>query len=98
MGSGGRFDEAKELVQTTEFPKETHPDAFVAWLVSLTMYFEDIEKNADAFKCIQHAQTIAPDDPNVKLVWKDWKDYDEEKDTSPYLMLKRLIKANIGSL
>jgi tetratricopeptide (TPR) repeat protein len=98
LGSGGRFDEAKELVQTTEFPKETHPDAFVAWLVSLTMYFEDIEKNADAFKCIQHAQTIAPDDPNVKLVWKDWKDYDEEKDTSPYLMLKRLIKANIGSL
>jgi tetratricopeptide (TPR) repeat protein len=95
LGSTDRLDEAKELVQATELPKETHPDAYVAWLVSLTMYFEAIEENADAFKHIQFAQTIAPDDPNVQELWEDWKDYDEEKDTSPYLMLKRIMCANM---
>ena len=83
-----RLDEAKQLVQSTEFPKETHPDAYVAWLVSMTVYFEAIEKNAEAFRSIKFAQKIAPEDPSVKELWMDLADYDEEKDTSAYLMFK----------
>ena len=90
-----RLDEAKQLVQSTEFPKETHPDAYVAWLVSMTVYFEAIEKNAEAFRSIKFAQKIAPEDPSVKELWMDWEDYDEEEDTSAYLMFKSIINANI---
>jgi tetratricopeptide (TPR) repeat protein len=92
LAADGRLTEAKNLVAATNFPDETHPGAYIAWLVAMTQYHEELGQNAAAFATIKAAHELAPDDPNAKMLWRDWQDYDEEKDTSSYLMLKRAYK------
>ena len=73
-----RLDEAEQLAQRTDFPKETHPDAYVAWLTSLVGYLEAIGKKTEAFRTIQAAHGIAPDNPIVAFLWSRWRNYSEK--------------------
>lgn len=84
-----RLAEAEQIAQRTDFPQETHPDAYVAWLASMTTYHEARGENPEAFRIIKMAHEIAPDNPNVALLWRCWKDYHEEKDSSACLAQKR---------
>jgi len=86
-----RLDDAKQLVSETKIPKETHPDALVAWLVALTMYCEADGMNAAAYRTLKMARKIAPKNSSVVSLWWRWEDYDEKKDTSLYLRLKRRL-------
>jgi len=83
-----RLTEADQVAQRSDFPKETHPDAYAAWLVSMTEYLEASGKNADAYSTIKTAHDFASNNPNVARVWSRWEDYNEEKDTSYWLRLK----------
>lgn len=74
-----RLAEAEKLVKATNFPKETHPDAYVAWLVSMVVYRETIGENSAAFMAIRAAHDIAPGNAHVAMLWSHWKDYDEAK-------------------
>ncbi len=87
-----RLTEADQVAKRSDFPKETHPDAYAAWLVSMTEYLEATGKNAEAYTTIKTAHEFAPDNSNVALLWSRWDDYNEEKDTSFWLRLKRRFK------
>jgi len=84
-----RMDEAKQLLAETGIPGETHPTAYVVWLMAMASYSEAAGQNAEAFKAIQVAHDLDPDNPNVNKLWERWKDYNEKKDTSAYLKKKR---------
>lgn len=87
-----RIDEAKKLVRNYKPPKETHPDAFAAWLVSMTTYCEAIGDNREAFLSAKMAYQINPKDKSVRQMWRLWKGYNEKEDTSLYLKMKRKYK------
>ncbi len=91
-----RLDEAGRLVATTEFPSETHPDAYVAWLANMADYHEAIGENEEVYKTLLTAREINPLNSHVKALWKRWKDYNVEKDTSAYLKLKRMYKKTLS--
>ncbi|NLF94965.1 MAG: tetratricopeptide repeat protein [Oligosphaeraceae bacterium] len=74
-----RLEEAEQLANQTDFPKETHPDAYVAWLTSKMAYCEAIGQDAEAFSIIKTAQEIAPENPHVALLWSKWRNYKEKK-------------------
>ncbi len=87
-----RLAEAEQVAKRSDFPKETHPDAYAAWLVSMTSYLEALGKNAEAYSTIKTAHEFARDNPNVALLWSRWEDYNEEKDTSYWLRLKHRFR------
>ncbi|MDD3695261.1 MAG: tetratricopeptide repeat protein [Lentisphaeria bacterium] len=70
-----RMAEAEKIAQRTDFPKETHPDAYVAWLNAMTQYHEARGENYEAFQSIKLAHEIAPDNPHVALLWLHWRDF-----------------------
>jgi len=62
--------EAGELVKNAPIPEETHPQAWVAWLMAKTVYYDEIEEDDAAADCIKQAHDIAPDNPVVQDMYE----------------------------
>ncbi|NLF94964.1 MAG: hypothetical protein GX564_13845 [Oligosphaeraceae bacterium] len=87
-----RLEEAEQLAKRTDFPKETHPDAYVAWLISLTVFCEAIGAKGEAFQSIKVAQEMDQDNPNVAWLWRKWKNYKDKTAPAAGLATKRQNK------
>jgi len=67
------MEEAGVLVTECPFVEETHPDAHAAWLTALSMYYENKGEDEAARQCIESAHQIAPDNPKIKALWREWQ-------------------------
>ena len=65
-----RFDEAAALVSAYITPKETHPQAMVAWLVAQSVYQEQIEDEELADTLLFQALKIDPDNLTANALRK----------------------------
>ena len=74
LSNAGREKQADALFKATAVPKETHPDAMVAWLVAQTLYHEAADRYDEARRCIETAYDIDPDNPSVMALWEDYED------------------------
>lgn len=64
--------EAGELVKNAPIPEETHPQAWVTWLMAKTVYYDEIEEDDAAADCIKQAHDIAPDHPTVQVLYEKY--------------------------
>ena len=63
---------AEELITTMPEIDETHPDAMATWMAGQAFYFEFIEDDERAFRCIQSAHDISPDLQIVNNLWQQY--------------------------
>ena len=71
----GRTKEAEALLQATVIPAETHPAAMSAWLVAQALYYKRAKNFEETRKFIGQAHQISPDNPRVKNLWEEYKDW-----------------------
>jgi len=68
-----RMEEAGDLAGGCSQMQETHPDAYAAWLASVSVYHAKKGDDDAARQCIEGARKIAPDNSKVKSVWRSWQ-------------------------
>ncbi len=62
-----RIAEVEEIIQAVNLPAETHPEAYVVWLLAQVDYFAVIGKKAEATAFLKRARDIDPDNPAIDL-------------------------------
>ena len=65
-----RMEEARDFIESIDTPEETHPDAYVAWLLAQHTFHRFDGNSAAAEAFLDQASDIDPKNPQVREMRK----------------------------